>query len=52
MSGGESPPFRAGGLLELVRHLIGWGDTVEIVAPQRLRRRTVEPLETALAKHG
>lgn len=43
--------FRAGGLLELVHHLIGWGDTVEIVAPPRLSALMVETLETALAKH-
>ncbi|MGI8840339.1 MAG: helix-turn-helix transcriptional regulator [Caulobacteraceae bacterium] len=43
--------FRAGGLVELVRHLIGWGDAVEIVAPARLKALMVETLETALAKH-
>jgi len=44
--------FRAGGLLELVRHLVGWGEGVEIVAPERLRRLMVETLKTAMAKHG
>lgn len=44
--------FRAGGLLELVRHLITWGDAVEIVGPERLKTLMVETLETALAKHG
>ncbi|MGI9170713.1 MAG: WYL domain-containing protein, partial [Caulobacteraceae bacterium] len=44
--------FRAGGMVELVRHLIGWGEAVEIVAPDRLRALMVETLETALAKHG
>ncbi len=44
--------FRAGGLVELVRHLIGWGEAVEIVGPTRLKALMVETLETALAKHG
>jgi len=44
--------FRAGGLLELVRHLITWGDMVEILAPERLKALMVTTLETALAKHA
>lgn len=44
--------FRAGGLLELVRHLFTWGDAVEIVSPDRLREMMVEELRIALARHG
>jgi predicted DNA-binding transcriptional regulator YafY len=43
--------FRSGGLLELARHLFTWGDTVEIIAPPRLRELMVGELEAALARH-
>lgn len=44
--------FHAGGLLELVHHLFGWGDAVEIIAPERLKSLMLETLEIALASHG
>lgn len=43
--------FEAGGLLELVCHLFSWGETVEILAPERLRTLMLEALETARARH-
>ncbi len=43
--------FRAGGLRELAHHLFTWGDTVEILAPERLRREMVDLLEQALRRH-
>jgi predicted DNA-binding transcriptional regulator YafY len=43
--------FEAGGLVELVRHLFSWGDSVEIIAPDRLKALMIEMLKTALAKH-
>ena len=43
--------FRAGGLLELVRHLFTWGDAVEILASDRLRRMMLDELAAATARH-
>jgi predicted DNA-binding transcriptional regulator YafY len=34
--------FRAGGLDDMARHLFGWGDGVEVIAPVSLRRRLHE----------
>jgi predicted DNA-binding transcriptional regulator YafY len=43
--------FTAGGLLELVRHLFSWGDTVTILQPQTLKQLMVDELRRALACH-
>lgn len=43
--------FTAGGQLEMVHHLFGWGATVEIVAPEELRARMIAELTAALASH-
>jgi len=43
--------FRAGGLLELVRHLFTWGDAVEILAPERLKQTMRTELGKAMARH-
>jgi predicted DNA-binding transcriptional regulator YafY len=43
--------FWATGLLELAWHLFTWGDRVQVVQPQALRRIMVEELERALARH-
>lgn len=43
--------FTAGGLLEVVHHLFSWGDTVQIIAPDRLKTMMVQELERALAQH-
>lgn len=40
--------FQAGGLLEMSWHLFRWGDRVEVLAPERLRRMYQEMLEQAL----
>lgn len=44
--------FTAGGQLEMVYHLFGWGPTVEIVAPAELRTRMIDELRAALGRHG
>lgn len=44
--------FEAGGMSELVHHLFSWGDTVEIVAPPRLKAAMGEALQAALAAHA
>ncbi len=44
--------FTAGGLLELVRHLFTWGDTVTIIGPESLRQLMVNELHRALSRHG
>lgn len=44
--------FTAGGMRELAWHLFTWGDQVEIVAPQRLRRVMREELAAAARAHG
>jgi predicted DNA-binding transcriptional regulator YafY len=44
--------FRAGGLLEMTRHLFIWGDAVDILAPPRLRTMMVEALEVRLKHHA
>ncbi|MBL0404453.1 WYL domain-containing protein [Microvirga aerilata] len=43
--------FTAGGLLELVRHLFSWGDSVTIQAPSRLQDLMVAELQRALVRH-
>lgn len=43
--------FRSGGLRELAWHLVTWRDTIEIIAPERLRETLVEELRLALATH-
>ncbi|MGW8788804.1 WYL domain-containing protein, partial [Heyndrickxia sporothermodurans] len=43
--------FRAGGFLELVRHLFTWGADVEILAPSRLRALMLEELRNSLSAH-
>jgi predicted DNA-binding transcriptional regulator YafY len=43
--------FRAGGLLEMTRHLFIWGAAVEILEPPRLRAMMVAALENSLRHH-
>lgn len=50
--GGATVRFRASGMLELAWHLFTWGDKIEIVAPETLRRQMREELQKALAHHG
>jgi predicted DNA-binding transcriptional regulator YafY len=47
--GGVLVTFRASGMLELAWHLFTWGDKVEILAPERLRRMMAEQLALAAA---
>lgn len=44
--------FRASGMLELAWHLFTWGDKIEILAPERLKRVMVEQIALARAAHG
>lgn len=44
--------FRAGGLLELARHLFTWGAAVEILAPSKLREMMTAELRSALSHHA
>ncbi len=41
--------FRAGGLDDLARHVIGWWDWIEVLRPKRLRRRVLEMKLAGLA---
>lgn len=50
--GGAIVRFRASGMLELAWHLFTWGDKVEILAPESLRRQMLEELQRALDHHG
>jgi len=50
--GSATVRFRASGMLELAWHLFTWGDKVEILAPDTLRRQMLEELERALSHHG
>ena len=44
--------FRSGGMLELAWHLFTWGDRIEIVGPERLKRTMAEALRTAVRQHA
>lgn len=43
--------FRASGMLELAWHLFTWGDRIEVLEPESLRRTLVQALAEALAWH-
>ena len=42
--------FRAGGLLQMVHHLMTWGDSVKILGPQKLKNLMVEEV-SRLSRH-
>jgi predicted DNA-binding transcriptional regulator YafY len=44
--------FRAGGMRELAWHLFTWGETVRILAPERLKAEMAGQLARAVAWHG
>jgi proteasome accessory factor B len=44
--------FRAGGMFEIMRWVLGWGDTAEVVRPAALRREVASLLKTAAAIYG
>ena len=44
--------FTAGGELEMCWHLFTWGGDVEVVAPERLRRKYAEELQAAMRRLG
>jgi len=50
--GGVVVRFRASGMLELAWHLFTWGDKVQVLAPEVLRKTLVEQLEIARRAHG
>jgi predicted DNA-binding transcriptional regulator YafY len=43
--------FRTSGMMELAWHLITWRDTIEILAPERLKTAMIDELECALRQH-
>jgi predicted DNA-binding transcriptional regulator YafY len=43
--------FQAGGLQEMCWHLFTWGEAVEIIEPEILRKTLLEALEKALENH-
>lgn len=43
--------FRTSGMMELAWHLITWRDTIEIIAPDRLKAAMLAELECALRQH-
>lgn len=43
--------FRAGGLVQIANHLMTWGPTVTIVAPERLRQTMREKVATLYERH-
>jgi predicted DNA-binding transcriptional regulator YafY len=49
--GGVIVRFRASGMLELAWHLFTWGDKVQVVAPEVLRRTLVEQIDLARKTH-
>lgn len=44
--------FRAGGCHEIVRWILGWGETVEVIKPSGLRRELAKRLESAAGKYA
>jgi predicted DNA-binding transcriptional regulator YafY len=48
--GGLELSFRAGGMFEIRRWILGWGDAVEVIAPMTLRTEIRSALTQALAK--
>jgi predicted DNA-binding transcriptional regulator YafY len=46
--GGVELTFRAGGMFEIRRWVLGWGDAAEVVKPAELRRSVVHSLTDAL----
>ena len=48
-NGGIELTFRAGGMFEITRWILGWGDAAEVVAPTRLRREVAAIIERAAA---
>ncbi|MBV9507825.1 MAG: WYL domain-containing protein, partial [Acidobacteriia bacterium] len=45
--GGVQLAFRAGGPYEIRRWILGWGDAVEVIAPEDLRRGIKQILTAA-----
>lgn len=43
--------FRAGGMYEITRWVLGWGDAAEVVSPQELRKSVGEIFERAIERY-
>ena len=43
--------FSAGGTFEIVRWILGWGDAVEVMAPESLRESTREAHQRAAKQY-
>jgi predicted DNA-binding transcriptional regulator YafY len=41
----------AGGLFEITRWILGWGDAVEVIAPEELRRQIQQILRSTSAHY-
>lgn len=41
--------FRAGGLFEITRWVLGWGDAAEVISPESLRTQILAALRSATA---
>jgi predicted DNA-binding transcriptional regulator YafY len=50
--GGVELTFRAGGLVEITRWILGWGHSAEVVKPVRLRRAVAQALRRAAARYA
>lgn len=44
--------FRAGGIEEMALHLAGWGDSVTVITPEKLRDRLAQLGGQLVAQHG
>jgi predicted DNA-binding transcriptional regulator YafY len=44
--------FRAGGMREMTLHLAGWGEDVEVLSPELLRRQLAEFGARLVRRHG
>ncbi len=49
--GGVQLAFCAGGLFEVRRWILGWGDAVEVISPRELRREMKRILKSAISKY-
>ncbi|MBI1847191.1 MAG: WYL domain-containing protein, partial [Candidatus Rokubacteria bacterium] len=49
--GGVEITFRAGGLLEITRWVLGWGEAAEVIKPARLRQAVAAALDHAAARY-
>ncbi|MFL6447755.1 MAG: helix-turn-helix transcriptional regulator [Bryobacteraceae bacterium] len=51
-SGGVEMIFHAGGRFEIRRWILGWGDAVEVIAPESLRKDLIRVSESTLRQYA